>query len=339
MKNKKVLPIIISSVIVIISIVIFVVIKITSFKGYEEGTTANTPLNLINGGMFCEDDNRIYFSNPKDHNYLYSMSLDLTDFKLIKKNSVSYINAKAPYIFYSVLDSKKTAYSVFGIKNTGIYRTNINNGNTKIIDENPTALIALYGNDIYYQHYEVSQGLTLYKADINGKVKEQLDKNPYLPATFQEGRIICPSIDNNQYISSYNIDSGNLSTLKSIRATNIGVTGNYYYYMDLDSDYALKRVNKNGENITTLTEQRCSSYNFSVGNKYMYYQIDDGENNGLYKMNLSTLKSTLIKEGNFKNICTTTDYVFFTDMNELVIYYCEYDNDKVETLSPPTLSE
>ena len=339
MKKNKLTSILITSIIIITIIAIFIIVKINSFKGYEEGTTANTPLNLINGGMFCEDNNRIYFSNPKDHNYLYSMNLDLSDFKLIKKNSVSYINAKDPYVFYTVLDENQTGYNVLGMRNTGLYRTKISNGNTQIIDQSPIALVALYGNELYYQHYDKASGLTLYKTDINGETKEQINKNPYLPATFIDGQIICTSIDNNQYISSYNIDTGNLSTLKSVRATNIGVTGNYYYYIDLDSNYAIKWISKNGESVTTLTEQRCSSYNFSVGNKYMYYQVDDGENNGLYKMNLTTLQSSLIVEGNYKNICTTSDYVFFTDMKELVIYYCEYDNDKVETLSPPTLSK
>lgn len=338
MKKNRIKPIIISSVLILFVVAIFFVIKFMSFKGYDDGTTANTPLNLVNGGMFCEDDNRIYFSNPYDHNYLYSMNTDLDDFKLIKKNSVSYINAKSPYVFYSVLDNNQASINILGIKNTGLYRTKISNGNTQIIDETPTGLISLYGNNIYYQHYSTDDGLTLYKSDINGSTKEQLEELPYIPALYEDEHIILPSIDNNQYISSYDIDSGRLFTVKSVRAMNIGSTDKYYYYMDLDNDYTIARISKSGNTVTSLTDKRCASYNISIGEKYLYYQVDDGENNGLYKLNLSTLKSTLIKEGNFKNICTTTDYVFFTDIHKTNIYYCEYSNDKVSVLSPPTLS-
>lgn len=318
------------------AIIIFFVVKANSFKGYEEGTTSNTSLNLINGGMFCEDEDTIYFANPNNKNYLYSMSNDLSDFKLIKKNCVSYINAKNPYIFYSVLDTSGTSYNMLGYKNTGLYRTKISNGSTKILDENPTGLIALYGNNIYYQHYEKSSGLTLYEADINGLEKKCIQKQPYIPAIYENGEMIFPGTDNNQYITGYNISTGSTTTKKNVRAMNIGVTKEYYYYMDIDNNYTVNRIAKNSTAPTTLVEERCASYNLSLDERYLYYQVDDGENNGLYKLDLITMSTTRIAEGNYKNVCTTSNYVFFTDIYEKTIYYCKYSNNKVEKLNPPS---
>lgn len=337
--KDKIKPIIITVILIVSAVLSFILIKNNSFEGYEEGTTSNTSLNLLNGGKFCEDGDRIYFSNIHDHNYLYSMDNNLEDFKLIKKNSVLYINAKSPYVFYSVLDTGKAGVNLLGYKNTGLYRTKISNGNTKILDQSPTGLIALYGNNIYYQHYDKKDGLTLYETDINGDNKKQINENSYLPVIYSDGKMIFPSIDNNQFISAYDIENNRLSTIKSVRAMNIGVTKDYYYYMDLDNDYAISVIHKNSSSPEQITDKRCASYNISPDGKYLYYQIDNEEDNGLYKLNLTTLKSVAIKNGNHKNICVTKDYVFFTDVNETKIYYCSHKKDKVEILDPPTLSK
>lgn len=337
--KDKVKPIIISVILIITAVLAFILIRINSFKGYDEGTTSNTSLNLINGGMFCEENQRIYFSNINDNNYLYSMNNDLSDFKLIKQNHVSYINAKEPFVFYSVLDTNETSVNLLGYRNTGLYRTKISNGNTKIIDENPTGLIALYGNNIYYQHYDKKSGLSLYKANISNSDKEQIDEKSYLPAIFENDKIILPSIDNNKFISSYDIKTKRLSTIKSVRSMNIGVTKNYYYYMDLDNNYVVSRIKKNSSSPEQVTDKRCSSYNISPDERYLYYQVDDGEDNGLYKMNLSTMQSTIIRTGDNKNICVTKDYVFFTDIKETKIFYSSHKNNKVEVLDAPTLSK
>ena len=37
----------------------------------NENAVGNTSGNLINGGLFCEYDNKIYFANPNDYNKLY----------------------------------------------------------------------------------------------------------------------------------------------------------------------------------------------------------------------------------------------------------------------------
>ena len=46
-----------------------------------EGAVGNTACNLYNNGLFCADDDKIYFSNLNDGGALYSMSKDLSDFE------------------------------------------------------------------------------------------------------------------------------------------------------------------------------------------------------------------------------------------------------------------
>ena len=49
-------------------------------KLYDDETTkGNTSCNLLNGGLFCEEEDKIYFANPYDQTMLYSMDKDLTN--------------------------------------------------------------------------------------------------------------------------------------------------------------------------------------------------------------------------------------------------------------------
>ena len=64
------------------------------------GTTGNTAGNLNNGGLFCEDEGIVYFSNAYDNNSLYSMNPDETDVKKLSNAQVYSINAAGNFLYY-----------------------------------------------------------------------------------------------------------------------------------------------------------------------------------------------------------------------------------------------
>lgn len=66
-------------------------------EGYVNGNTAG---NLYNGGLFCEYDGTVYFSNPSDGGKLYSMSPDGSNLVKLCDDTVSYINADEHYLYY-----------------------------------------------------------------------------------------------------------------------------------------------------------------------------------------------------------------------------------------------
>ena len=67
----------------------------------ESTQTGNTAGNLNNKGLFCESNGKVYFSNPYDHNVLYSMNPDETDITRLNDVGVSSINADHKRIYYS----------------------------------------------------------------------------------------------------------------------------------------------------------------------------------------------------------------------------------------------
>ena len=88
--------------ILIIGILIFFGINMSNSKtimneGYVNGNTAG---NLYNGGMFCEYNGVIYFSNPSDGGKLYSMDSNGNNLKKLTNDCATYINVDDNYIYY-----------------------------------------------------------------------------------------------------------------------------------------------------------------------------------------------------------------------------------------------
>ena len=90
---KKKISIIIAVIVVIALIAAAVIFHYLSNRthfneGYVNGNTAG---NLYNGGLFCEYDGTVYFSNPSDGGKLYSMSPDGSNLAKLCDDTVSYI--------------------------------------------------------------------------------------------------------------------------------------------------------------------------------------------------------------------------------------------------------
>ena len=85
--KKKVIAIICAIVVVLICAGLFVFSRVTKhIPENPPGTIGNTSGNLYNGGLFCENDGYVYFSNPYDGDSLYCMRPDESEMKkLIQK--------------------------------------------------------------------------------------------------------------------------------------------------------------------------------------------------------------------------------------------------------------
>ena len=85
---------------VIISLSIITVIALAGIYIYSSGRTylnaddliGNTAGNIYNGGLFCERDGKIYFSNDNDDGSLYVMNAnaDLTSVKKLHYDKAAY---------------------------------------------------------------------------------------------------------------------------------------------------------------------------------------------------------------------------------------------------------
>ena len=86
MKNNKKNLLIIGGIFLALIVVVILLSFKSSVKKLPEDTIGNTAGNLNNGGLFCEYDGKVYFSNAYDSGTLYVMNPDETG---VKSNAVS----------------------------------------------------------------------------------------------------------------------------------------------------------------------------------------------------------------------------------------------------------
>lgn len=306
----------------------------------EEDSIGNTAANLLNGGLFCEDDEKIYFSNPNDQGSLYVMDSDMSNYKKLCNDNSSYINATNHYIIY-VRDNhtRSTAPGEFFNFNTvGIFRLDKKDGNniTQLYGK-PAGLTSLYGNTVYYQHYNADEGLQFYQVDIDGSNERLITEEPIAPASFFDGMLYFNGVDEDHDIHTMNLDSNTFQTVMSGNCFNVVATNSYLYFLALDQNYGIARTSLNGSDPTIIVKERCSFFNLSPDGNYLYYQVDGGDNNRLCRMNLSTYESETLREGDYNSIHVTDHYVFFREFDSDDIYYLTTASGEIDRFNPPVL--
>ena len=127
------------------------------------------------------------------------------------------------------------------------------------------------------------------------------------------------------YSADHNINSINLSDYNQ----HMVYQGNYYYpifmneyiyYLNLDDNYNIYRMNSDGSNPVPMIKDRVSTYNITNDGRSLIYQVDDQKNNRICLYNLDTLTERTLMEGNYKQIHVTDQYVFFKDFDNTNTY-------------------
>lgn len=339
-RSKKFL---VPAIIVIFFILIFFLIKIFSRTIYnDDNAYGNTAGNLFNGGLYSELNGKIYFSNTNDDGALYRMDLDGTNFKMLYSDKVGYINAIGHYIYYVRMNNAKqnSSSNIFNFNNVGIYRTNLNGSGLKMLYDNPSGLLNVHGNSVYYQHYNKEDGLNFYSVNIDGSEEKMISRDAIMPISI---------VDNSLYYAGTE-DDHNIYTMDLKTEQNATIyTGNCYapivnnksiFYMSLADNYAIYRMNLDGSDPTPVVNERCSTFNITSDGGYLYYQVDDNKNNRICIMNVTTGDSDTIREGNYKQIHITSNFMFFTDFSDELTYYMPVgSSDNISTFNPPNLSK
>lgn len=324
-KKKKLKGIakVIIGLLVFLIIVVGIIVYIISHKKepIPEGYMGNTGGNLNNHGLFCENDGWIYFSNSYNQSKLYKMKTDLSEVTQLTDVPVEYINVYDDTVyFYQTPGAEGQIFGLGGLY--GICYTDIN-GKTGLnnIDKAICNGLILYGPHLYYQHYENTEGLTLYKAepDKSGKAKiSDKDVNITCPLN---GKFLCYDKDNQYCLSAYNEETDKMELISGkIRAYNIIKEGDYLYYMSVDDHYKIYRYSLSSGNIEKITDFTVDIFN--VYGDYIFAQLNSETNPQLVHMKSDGSHQSVVAEGNFTNINCTSTYTFFYNFEGITpIYY------------------
>ncbi|RKW32639.1 MAG: DUF5050 domain-containing protein [Lachnospiraceae bacterium] len=347
MQKKKFSNLKSNIIIVLVAVAFILVFVIAKFSGRvipnTEGAVGNSACNLYNGGLFCADDKRIYFSNLKDGGSLYSMSKDLSDFEYMQEDTAGYINNTSNYVVYSRLNYTRndSVKHVLQFSYSGIYRVT-KKGSHSIggIYSYDVGSVGLIGNEVYYQKHEKDGNMNLYRAGLDGKNDELLLEEKIVPGTLTSSKIYYAGAEDDHYIYSFDPDSKQKVVIYKGNCYQPALIGGNIYFISLSKNYNIAKIDEYGQNPTILVEEKCTFYNVTPDEQYVVYQIDDGKNNRLEMMNLSTFEKTVIKKGDYNGINIIDDKVFFREFGTDEVYYFSlYSPSQVETFNPPDLSE
>lgn len=321
-KIKKMLPAL------ILGIVLTLAAGVASYQYFVKRTkfndsfvNGNTAGNLYNYGLFCEYGDTIYFSNPNDNNYLYSMNTLGGEITKLYEDSASFINADEHYVYYIRSNSNSdTRLSSFSLSSNGLCRYDLRTKKVTLLDIDPSMYASLIGNYIYYTHYDTEAASTLYRIKIDGSEKEQIDENPYFTCSANGQFFYYNGISDDHNI--YQMDT-------QTNDSKLICSGNYWmptadneniYFLDCEQNYALVKLGLSDSSPKVIISDRIETYN--VYGDTIYFQRNNLDGNSAFcSIKTDGTGYTEIRKGDYNNINATSRYIYFSPVGEEGIIY------------------
>lgn len=316
--KKKVIAVICAVFVVLICAGLFILTKIGKhIPENPPGTIGNSAGNLYNGGLFCESDGYVYFSNPYDENALYCMRPDESEMKKLIPTQVASINADGNYLYYYQGGSGGNAGLGFLISTTGIYRAKKTNPkDVECLDRVLGKYVILADNTIYYTNSD--DEISLKCIGIDGENKETLLPLDILPVSVQDGIFYYINNEDNLHLMAYNL---NTKASRQVLTDDIYmpiIEGNTVYGIDIHDNYSLVKLDITTGEKTLLDSDRTDLINLT--NSYIYYQTS-GKTPQLKRIRRDGSDMAVVKDGAHSNINATSGYVYFTGFGSTTPVY------------------
>lgn len=283
------------------------------------GTVGNTAGNLNNGGLFCEYNGLVYFSNPADEGALYSMTADEQNRQLLVGVKPRNILAGGQYLYYAQQDVVGPI-SLGNIRSGhDFYRCNLNGKKITTITEDVVVTGQLVDNHLYLltagNETPIFKKIKIDKSDETVLAKYQVN-----PACANNGTIYYNGTQNNHYLYALHTEN---DTVEELWAGNIWFPTYYngdFYYLDVANNYRLCRYIVSENIVEVLTNDRVDCFN--IGSGYIYYQCNSKNAPALKMMSIDGKDATVLAEGIYTQIHLTSRYVYFRAYeNESMFYH------------------
>ncbi len=286
--------------------------------------TGNTAGNLNNGGLFCELDGKVYFSNAYDNGCLYSMNADETQLVKLSTSGVSSINAAGNHLYY-FMDSGSGGEGLgYIIRTFGIYRSQTDGKNTECLVKDGCITMQLAGDYLYYQRYNNKDYTKFHKVKTDKSEDIRVSDEIINPAACHNGIIYFNGQGRDHYLYALDTRTDTITTVYEGNLWYPVYHDNYIYYMDVSENYRICRYSLSEHVVEVLTNDRVDSFN--VGNNYIYYQKSDSTSPALMRMRLDGSQPELVSEGVYTNINLTSQYAYFSGFgSETPVYRTPVD--------------
>ena len=284
----------------------------TIVKKNPAGTVGNHAGNLYNNGLFCEHNDKVYFSNAYDDNTLYIMNADETEVKKLGTVGVTSLNAGGDYVYYYQSGTGEGSGLGYTVKTTGMYRMATNGKDFLCLKRAPIGTMVLVDNNIFYQHFDSSVGVTLDRISIDKANEANVMSGVIGPVSAKDSVLYFTDPENDFYLYSYDTRNGSKSLLWTHRVYNpIYHDDGYIYFMDIDTTYELHRYHPMTGEHQRLTSDRVETFN--IHDNMIYYQKFSQSHPALMRMQTDGSSLELVSNGVFENINITSNYVYYTE--------------------------
>lgn len=321
--SKKALIILLSILITVILIVVAAVIFLLS-KNKEKivippDAVGNSAGNLQNGGLFCEYNGYLYFSNSYDGGALYRMKYEDGSFERLNKNRTYSINAVGNNLYYCMLNERSTISGLGSLtRNAGIYSCHLDGKKTVNLNTNAGIAMQYYGNHLYYQE-STDNGTTLVKQSVENKEKTTLSPLVIDPSSIVNGTLYYSNSADGHFLYSANLETGVSTKMWDTPVWNPVYDNGYIYYLSMDGKYNLCRRSINDSAVEVLTNDFVDTFN--VYKSIIYYCVSAGDNPAIKRMNIDGSNPEIVRTGIYHDVNITSDYVYYSQYNNIVPIY------------------
>lgn len=333
-KNTKYTIIILCVLIVFIGGGYYLLKQSTKVSKNPAGTVGNSAGNLQNGGLYCESEGVVYFSNPYDNHFLYAMNSDETNCHRVNTSMVRLINSGKEDLYYYQYDTAGSDEYGFISNLGGLFRSSKKGGRTVCLKKNTIGGALLIDNTIYYLNYKNKGGYDLYRIGVD-KTKDELVLDGIVdPSCYSNQSIYYQVQDSKEEHHLYRYDLSSQTT-EPVFAKDIWYPqafGSFIYYLDIHNNYALCRYDTMTGSDVTLVSDRIDCYN--VTGEYIYFQVNSKEDPYLGMITYDGSNKTRIASGNFTNLNATTKYLYFNAFGaDTPVYHVPIGTTNVSTFS------
>lgn len=301
---------------------------------YVNGNTAG---NLYNHGLFCERNGVVYFSNPDDNHYLYSMPSGGGTAVKLCEDIVSYINADDNYVYYvrNNLSSDSSGFSYFHLDANSLCRYDLKKKKVTVLDHDPSIYASLIGNSVYYIHYDDADASALYRVAIDGSDREMVDKNPYFTCSANGQYFYYNGLESDHNIYQMDTSTDSSRLIYEGNCWMPSADNESIYFLDCDQNYALARLDLSAPEPVILVSDRIDAFNV-YGDVIFFQRNGADESPALCRINADGSGYQEIASGNYTNINVTSQYVYFSQYgNEDVILQTPLSGDGTVSVFQP----
>lgn len=339
--NKKVKSALIFILVSAILTILILLAKLASRLPENPADYAgNTGGNLYNRGLFTENDTYIYFANLADNYRLYRMDKSLENVTCIHKDSAEYLNldAASKNLYYSRINYRQHTggSTAFDLLSMGIYRLNLKTSGLSRLYKNTCGTVLLAGNHLLYQVHGEDGSYDFYSLSTNTKnTAATLITTEYImPVSFRNQHVYYAGVGVDHHLYLYSPATGSVSTFADIDCYLPLAAEGGVFFLSQAHNYALYFLPDTSDTATLLIKDRICAYNLSPDNATLFYQIDNGRSNRLCRYDIATETETTILDGDYKNLNTVSDYLFFTDFAETLCYCYDKTTNSVFPFMP-----